>query len=181
MFQIEEQELASERIGEGAQRRLLFWEAAEGGAGVLARLIDDPGALARVAVAALDICHADAERGEERAEQARECGRACYRCLLSYTNQPDHPLLDRRAVYAMLLPLAHARVEPDQVALPAPSWEAGAALADTAPGGNLVERLLVALAATGRTPAALRPQLVDSALRPDLYFDGSSGPVCVLR
>ena len=49
VFQIAEQELASERIGAGARRRILFWEAAEGGVGALTRLADEPEALARVA------------------------------------------------------------------------------------------------------------------------------------
>ena len=39
------------------------------------------------------------------------CVAACYRCLMSYYNQPDHESLDRRDedARAMLLRLAHAR------------------------------------------------------------------------
>src|SRR6185437_808928 len=36
------------------------------------------------------------------------CGRACYRCLLSYANQPDHPRLDRFLIREFLLALADA-------------------------------------------------------------------------
>jgi hypothetical protein len=34
---------------------------------------------------------------------------ACYDCLLSYTNQPDHRILDRFAVRDLLLRLAGAK------------------------------------------------------------------------
>lgn len=107
-FQLEEQELSTERLGAGATPRLIFWEAAEGGAGVLRRLVEEPDALARVARAALEICHFDAD-GAERPDVG-ECARACYRCLLSYSNQPDHALLDRRAVRDFLVELSRAEV-----------------------------------------------------------------------
>ena len=107
-FQLEEQELNSERLGAGTTTRLIFWESAEGGAGALRRLVEEPGALARVALTALEICHFDAE-GNERAD-AGECVRACYRCLLAYSNQPDHALLDRRAVRDLLVQLSRTEV-----------------------------------------------------------------------
>ncbi|MFV9504661.1 MAG: DEAD/DEAH box helicase [Oscillochloridaceae bacterium umkhey_bin13] len=110
-FQLEEQELSSERLGTGPTTRLIFWEAAEGGAGALRRLVEEPGALARVALAALEICHFDAE-GTER-PTAGECVRACYRCLLSYSNQLDHALLDRRAVRDLLVALSQTKVVGD--------------------------------------------------------------------
>ena len=177
VFQVEEQELASERIGDGAQRRLLFWEAAEGGAGVLARLVDDPDALSRVALAALELCHLDPASGEERHDEAKECGRACYRCLLSYTNQPDHALLDRRTVYEPLLALASARLELNDGA--GPKAPAGTTSNQSLSGG-FVDAVLAALRdAGGRLPDAVRPALADSPLQPDLYFNLPGGPVCV--
>ncbi len=106
VFQIEESELASERIGEVEDRSILFWEAAEGGAGVLKRLAEEPDALARVAREALSICHFDPETGTENPDAADDCARACYRCLLTYTNQPDHPRLNRHSVREVLLRLA---------------------------------------------------------------------------
>src|SRR5207253_8841965 len=66
-FQIEDNELAVERIGEGEDRRILFWEAAEGGLGVLRRLADEPAALARVARHALEILHFNPDTGEDLA------------------------------------------------------------------------------------------------------------------
>ncbi|WHM39389.1 DUF1998 domain-containing protein [Streptomyces sp. BPTC-684] len=49
-FQLEDSELESENLPDAERRgRTLFVESAEGGAGVLRRLYDDEGALARVA------------------------------------------------------------------------------------------------------------------------------------
>jgi ATP-dependent helicase YprA (DUF1998 family)/very-short-patch-repair endonuclease len=116
VFQLEEQELAVEPLPTPERRRLLlFYEAAEGGAGVLRRLVAEPDALARVARAALELCHFDPETGEDlrRAPRAREdCEAACYDCLMSYTNQPDHRLLDRMLVRDLLMELARGRCEP---------------------------------------------------------------------
>ncbi|PDW01536.1 hypothetical protein CJ255_18615 [Candidatus Viridilinea mediisalina] len=116
-FQLEEQELSSERLGTGPTTRLIFWEAAEGGAGVLRRLVEEPRALARVALAALAICHFNAD-GTEEHSNAGECVRACYRCLLSYSNQPDHALLDRRTVRDLLVALTQAEVVGDGTRMP---------------------------------------------------------------
>src|SRR5207249_5363372 len=58
---------------------LLFYEAAEGGAGVLRQLASDPTALPRVATQALQLCHFDPETGADlgSAPGARErCSRS---------------------------------------------------------------------------------------------------------
>ena len=93
-FQLEDGELAAEPLPSEADRRqILFYEAAEGGAGVLRQLVEDPEALAEVARTALDLCHFDPETGEDlrRARLAREdCEAACYDCLMTYSNQRDH-------------------------------------------------------------------------------------------
>ena len=88
VYKLEENELASERLGQG--QYLLFWEASEGGAGVLSQILENPTAFQRLATEALDICHFTQEK--------ESCTQACYECLLSYRNQFDHPLLDRHAV-----------------------------------------------------------------------------------
>lgn len=106
-FQLEDNELAAEPLPDSDERRLiLFYESAEGGAGVLRRLVDDPGAFARVARQALQLCHFDPQTGEDlrHAPNAREdCEAACYDCLMSYTNQMDHNLLDRHTIKDILL------------------------------------------------------------------------------
>ncbi len=113
-FQLEDSELAAEPLPSRDERRqILFYESAEGGAGVLRRLIDEPDALGRVAREALELCHFDAATGLDRRRglEAREdCEAACYDCLMSYSNQPDHALLDRKATRPVLAALAAARV-----------------------------------------------------------------------
>ena len=94
-FQIEESELMVEPMPDCDRRnRILFYEAAEGGAGVLTRLVTDPSAIGRVARSALTICHYD--ESSDWADTNPDCEAGCYRCLLSYYNQPDHELIDRR-------------------------------------------------------------------------------------
>jgi hypothetical protein len=107
LFQVEEQEITVCRIGEKEERRILFWEAAEGGNGIWARLLEYPTVVAAVATEALKICHFDPETGEDIVED-HSCSRACYRCLLSYANQMDHPRLDRFLIRDYLLGLNQA-------------------------------------------------------------------------
>lgn len=125
-FQIEESELVAEPLPKADERRaLMFYEAAEGGAGVLTRIASDSASLAQVASNALKLLHYDAPRGPWKLEDlpALEqtnalgnhiCEAGCYQCLLSYFNQPDHENINRRNVDALkvLVALANAEVKP---------------------------------------------------------------------
>jgi len=106
-YQLEDSEVAAEPLPSGDVRHsILFYESAEGGAGVLRRLVDDPGAFARVAAQALHVCHFDPQTGEDlrHAPNANEdCEAACYDCLMSYYNQMDHRHLDRQTIKDYLL------------------------------------------------------------------------------
>ena len=101
-FQLEEAELAAEPLPDRDNRTTtLFYESAEGGAGVLTRLASDPGALGRIARRALEVCHYKSRSGrwtgwDDLDNRDDDCEAGCYRCLLSYYNQPDHPKIDRR-------------------------------------------------------------------------------------
>ena len=113
-YQLEDQELAVEPLPNSDNRQfILIYEAAEGGAGVLRRLLTDPGAFAAIAKRGLELCHFDPASGQDlfKAPHAKEnCEAACYDCLMSYGNQPDHPLLDRQKIRDLLLALASAAV-----------------------------------------------------------------------
>ena len=105
-YQVEEQEIVVEIIGGEAHRRLLFWEAAEGGIGVAERLMDDPASLARLAREARTLLHVDPDTGTPH---QNACSVACYECLLGYANQIDHRLLDRNLVLDFLAEIEAAQ------------------------------------------------------------------------
>jgi superfamily II DNA/RNA helicase len=121
-YQLEEGEILAEALPEATNRRgLLLYEATEGGAGVLTRLVHEPEALARVAREALRVMHFDLPQDAGAVLDAdalvdvegTTCVAGCYRCLLSYYNQPDHELIDRRdpAGRRILVRLANVRTE----------------------------------------------------------------------
>ncbi|MBW2146287.1 MAG: DEAD/DEAH box helicase [Deltaproteobacteria bacterium] len=110
LFQIDQREVASERIGEGSGRAILYWEAAEGGVGVLQRLVLEPEAMSRIAERALVICHFDQETGNE-INPGTECARACYDCLLTYRNQWDHSLLNRHLIKDLLMRISRGSTQ----------------------------------------------------------------------
>src|SRR5690606_15392263 len=103
VFQLEDTELSSEPLpDEERHGRMLFIESAEGGAGALRRMVAEPRLMAEVAHKALEIAHFDPETGEDRGGeltdevgQVTRCVQGCYECLLSYSNQPQHRVIDR--------------------------------------------------------------------------------------
>jgi very-short-patch-repair endonuclease len=110
-FQLEPRELACEPMpSAGDRQELLFYEASEGGAGVLRQLVEDPTVIPRLARRALSVCHIDVATLED--EAPGRCGKACYKCLLDYGNQPDHQMLDRFLVHRLLASLVDAECRP---------------------------------------------------------------------
>lgn len=120
-FQLEEGEILGEPLPARDNRRaILAYEATEGGAGVLSRLIEDGDAINRIARRALNLMHFDEvdtaiAAGDHTLLKEREneaCVRGCYRCLLSYYNQPDHEMIDRGSpeVLQLLIDLARGQV-----------------------------------------------------------------------
>ena len=121
-YQLEDSELATEPLPTRQKRRhLLFFEAAEGGAGVLRQLVEDPSAWTRIARTALKLCHFDPDTGADlgKAEHAEEkCQAACYDCMLSYFNQSDHESLDRHCIKELLQQIMFGAMEPSPVEIP---------------------------------------------------------------
>ena len=110
VYQLEPNELAVDPLPSVDERSLLFfYEASEGGAGVLRQIAEEPTALAEVAKAALKLCHFDPETGEDTG--ADKCAAACYDCLLEYGNQPDHRWIDRQLIVNLLRDLAQSTTE----------------------------------------------------------------------
>ena len=88
----------------GIPYRIVLYETAVGGSGVLASLAE-PGRLRMAVARARELLHeGDPEGG---------CERACYDCLLSFYNQRDHERLDRRLVLPWLQALEGLTVAPE--------------------------------------------------------------------
>ncbi|MCC6697944.1 MAG: DEAD/DEAH box helicase [Candidatus Hydrogenedentes bacterium] len=110
-FQIEPRELSCEAMPAPNDRQeILFYEASEGGAGVLRQLVDDPKVIPILSRHALDICHFDPDTLKDKG--AETCGKACYECLLEYGNQPDHQILDRYSIRNILAELSRYECTP---------------------------------------------------------------------
>ncbi len=179
-FQLEDSELDSRALPDTGERgRMLLTEAAEGGAGVLRRLVDEPEAIQRVARKALEIIHYDPETGTdlEHAAGARvRCERGCYDCLLSYGNQYEHTLINRHSVVDILRDLLDARVE---------AGAGGRRRAEHADwltklgDSSLESRFITWLQSTGRRlPDDAQRTILDCRARPDFVYDGNI-PVAV--
>lgn len=103
-YQLESSEIAVSPLpSEKDRKQLLIYETTEGGAGVLQHIATDANALAIVARKALEIMHyvvpddtTDLNLSTITTEAGEDCVAGCYKCLLSYFNQPDHSLIDRR-------------------------------------------------------------------------------------
>lgn len=181
LFQLEDSELDSEMLPDDQERgRTLFTESAEGGAGALRRLITEPETLARVAKKALEICHFDPETGVDldHAPGATErCERACYDCLLSYSNQLDHSVIDRHSVADLLLALSRATVA------------AGAGGRNRAEQRDLLKNLSDSSLERAfvewlddhgyRLPDRAQITVTEARARPDLVYDLAGSPVAV--
>jgi hypothetical protein len=125
VFQLEEGETLTEPVpNRDSRRAILVFEATEGGAGVLGRLTSEARALSRVARAALELMHyGDVEKAIRAsdlsllvADPNADCVKACYRCLLSYYNQPDQEFINRTdpSLLQLLLRLARSTMVPTQ-------------------------------------------------------------------
>jgi very-short-patch-repair endonuclease len=180
-FDLEDSELASEPLPSGRERTaILLYESAEGGAGVLRRLVAEPDQLAAVAVRALELLHYDPSTGQDRgrADGAEErCERACYDCLLSYINQRDHRLLDRHLVVGLLESLRDAVVRAGgQSVSPEEEFLRLLARCDS----ELERTFLRMLQRFGhRLPTHAQRLLEQAGVRPDFDYVGPGGQAAV--
>ncbi len=173
VFQLEDNELATHSLPSPVdRRRILIYEAAEGGAGVLRRLVEEPGTLAQVARAALEVCHFDPETGDDRGgppHVEERCEAACYDCLLSYGNQPDHRVVDRFLIRDLLTSWADSKVEM------APGSEPRTVVLQrlkALAGSDLEKRWLDFLDGRGhRLPTRAQVLLSDASTRPDFLYE----------
>jgi ATP-dependent helicase YprA (DUF1998 family) len=174
-FQLEDSELTGELLPDPEDRgRMLFIESAEGGAGVLRRLVEEPDALSRAAIRALEIAHFDPETGDE-ADQGVEggedrCVQGCYDCLLSYANQPFHRQIDRHLVVGLLLDLAGAAASRTGGPPTTP-------VAEASPTGPVADFVAWLAESAYRAPDETSGSLADA--RPDLIYRDARAAIFV--
>jgi ATP-dependent helicase YprA (DUF1998 family) len=179
-FQLEDSELSSERLPDATEMgRMLFNESAEGGAGVLRRLHAESDALATAARKALEIAHFDPDTGQDlgHAPGAHErCERACYDCLLSYSNQLDHELIDRHAIKELLMEFARSTV----VIAGSGEGQQGAIYRLLAGCANDLERRFVETLVAGdyALPTGVQELVESVGVRPDFVYRSDS-PVAI--
>lgn len=180
-YQVEEQEIAVEIIGRGEHRRILFWEAAEGGIGIWERLVDDPDVMKLLARRALSVLHFDPDTGEPEPEWNSRCSAACYDCLLSYSNQLDHKFLDRFVVADFLLTLSRSDVQAEGVGR-SPDEQYEWLLERIDPASSLEREFLDTLYEAGaKLPDLAQHRPSDSiAVQTDFYYERNGRPgVCI--
>ena len=180
-YQLEDSELDSTELPDADERgRMLFTESAEGGAGVLRRLVNEPGALAQVATTALGLLHFDPSTGDDlghAADTTERCERGCYDCLLSFANQAEHTLIDRHQAKDLLLRLASSAVASGGGGR---TRSATLATLRAACDSDLERQFLAWLDEQGlRLPDRSQVDVEGAAARPDFVYDGPSAPVAV--
>jgi hypothetical protein len=109
---LEEGEMLGEPMPNRDERHgLLLYEATEGGAGVLSRLMNTPDRWQALAKTALHLMHYEFDADGQLVDGERPCVEACYRCLMSYFNQTDHEHLDRKNEKVVEFLISMARSE----------------------------------------------------------------------
>lgn len=181
VYQLEDSELDSSALPDVAgYGRMLFTESAEGGAGVLRRLVSEVAAVAGVAREALRLAHFDPYTGDDLGhapDAAERCERGCYDCLLSFSNQAEHSLIDRHKVRDLLMRLASAStVTGGGGESRDASLEELSALCDS----DLERRFLRWLSDRGlRLPDRAQVYVEAATARPDFVYDIPAGKVAV--
>jgi hypothetical protein len=102
VFQVESNEIGVVAVGAPDAPNILLYEAAEGSLGILSQFVDDIDAFHRVVEQAIAIC---------RYDDPEYKGPASYDDLLSYYNQRDHKIIDRRLIRDALEKLRISTVE----------------------------------------------------------------------
>ncbi len=102
VFLVEPDEIGVCAIGDPELPNILLYEAAEGSLGILSQIVDKPDVFIKIIQTAITVCRFDDP--EYKAP-------ASYNDLLSYYNQRDHDIIDRRLIKGALNKLALCQME----------------------------------------------------------------------
>lgn len=180
LFQIESSEIFVEPLPSTKDRKIiLIYESGEGGAGILRNLVRESYVIQMIADKALRLMHYSKPDGEKWSLESLKdenpgCLAACYECLLSYFNQPDHQLIDRKDENALnfLISLANCNdsiirteqtIEESPLKLPSRDEEGSE-------NSELMKRFLNFLRSKGIVPPDCTPKIFKKL---NLVFDGA--------
>ncbi len=136
--------------------------------------MEDGASMQKIAQEALDICHF--------VEPKNSCAQACYQCLLSYTNQFDHPNLNRHLIHNFLIQLSTSviNIELDTTSRKAQYQKL---LKQTDPNSSFEEEVLKAIYERGiKLPDSAQELIPKANCKPDflyrkdkiaIFYDGS--------
>ncbi|MET9195304.1 DEAD/DEAH box helicase [Streptomyces olivaceus] len=173
-YQLEDSELDSQDLPDQEERgRMLLVEGAEGGAGVLRLLHDDPDALAEVARTALRIIHVDPDDGKDLGQApgaVERCERGCYDCLLTYGNQRFHTRIDRLTAVPLLTRLAASTTRGKRQVTPAAQRAQALSLAAEQAQGPVAEFVEWLDRSGHRLPDETHPERSGNSTHPDVVY-----------
>lgn len=175
-FQLEDSELAAEPLPDRENRKtILFYESAEGGAGVLTRLVSDPNTFRKVARRSLEICHFKSKSTRwtdvsDLVDLEQDCEAGCYRCLLSYYNQPEHSDIDRKNEEMLNLLCKLSRTSSKATDQPSSIRDKSNELRNIS-SSSLEKTWLEFIESNGfRPPERAQPYLAEFSTRPDFAY-----------
>jgi len=113
LFQVEENEIGVRVMGTMDKPNILIYEASEGSLGILSQLIQEPVRMKELYTESYRCMHFDPNTREET-ELGKSLPKASYQDLLSYYNQRDHDILNRREIKEVLEQLMDCDYSPNQ-------------------------------------------------------------------
>jgi hypothetical protein len=135
----------------------------------------------KLAVRALEILYFNPASGQPLPDWDDRCTAACYDCLLSYSNQPDHRYLDRHKVGDFLFALSRSEIAPT---IDGPSYnEQYRRLLGLVDPGSSFERAFLEYLYKNRLRLPDHAQHTPAdgiAVQPDFYYERDGIPgVCI--
>ena len=178
LFQVEENEVGVRILGSLESPNVLIYEDSEGSLGILSQLIQEPKMMKELFEEAYKCMHFDPVTREET-PLGLTLPKASYQDLLSYYNQRDHDLLDRRSIKEVLETLMDCDYSPSHSGTSYDD-QYQQLLADYDKSSDLEKRLLDHLYKNKlNLPDKAQQNVQDYYISADFVYDAADGPVLV--